>query len=36
MTSRDDILAALRKHAPPAVAAPALDQLGVTFDNPLA
>jgi L-lactate dehydrogenase complex protein LldG len=36
MTSRDDILGALRAHAPPAVAAPALDQLGVTFEDPLA
>lgn len=34
--SRDAILARLRKHAPPAVAAPALDELGVTFADPLA
>jgi L-lactate dehydrogenase complex protein LldG len=36
VTSRDDILGRLRKHAPPATAAPTLDQLGVHFDDPLA
>src|SRR5687767_9755288 len=36
MSSRDDILAALRKNAPPAVEAPSLDGLGVTFADPLA
>lgn len=33
--SRDDILAALRRNAPPEAAAPALDGLGVAFDDPL-
>lgn len=36
MTSRDAILAALRTHTPPAVTAPSLDKLGVTFDDPIA
>jgi len=35
VASRDDILAALRKHAPPPVAAPSLDGLGVAFADPL-
>lgn len=36
MPARDDILAALRRNAPPAVPAPALEDLGVTFADPLA
>ena len=36
MASRDDILATLRRNAPPAVAAPDLTGLGVTFADPLA
>lgn len=36
MASRDDILAALRRNAPPAVAAPDLAGLGVTFADPIA
>ena len=35
-SSRDAILAALRKHAPPAVEAPELGALGVRFEDPLA
>jgi L-lactate dehydrogenase complex protein LldG len=34
--SRDDILAALRRNAPPAVAAPDLAGLGVAFTDPIA
>lgn len=36
MASRDDILAALRRNAPPAAAAPDLAGLGVVFADPLA
>jgi heterodisulfide reductase subunit C len=36
VASRDHILAALRRHAPPAVAAPELAGLGVTFADPVA
>jgi L-lactate dehydrogenase complex protein LldG len=36
LTSRDHILAALRRHAPPAVATPDLGGLGVTFADPVA
>lgn len=36
MSARDDILAALRRNAPPASAPPALDALGVRFADPLA
>jgi len=36
MPSRDDILATLRRNAPPATPAPTLDGLGVRFDDPLA
>jgi L-lactate dehydrogenase complex protein LldG len=36
VASRDDILAALRRNAPPAAAAPDLAGLGVRFDDPLA
>jgi L-lactate dehydrogenase complex protein LldG len=35
MPSRDDILATLRRNAPPAAPAPDLAGLGVTFDDPL-
>jgi L-lactate dehydrogenase complex protein LldG len=35
VASRDDILAALRRRAPPAVDAPSLDGLGVAFADPL-
>jgi L-lactate dehydrogenase complex protein LldG len=35
-SSRDDILAALRRNAPPASPEPELDGLGVVFDDPLA
>jgi len=36
VTSRNDILAALRRNAPPAVAAPELTALGTTFADPFA
>jgi L-lactate dehydrogenase complex protein LldG len=36
VASRDVILAALRRNAPPAVAAPGLDGLGVAFADPVA
>lgn len=36
MASRDDILAALRRNAPPAAQAPDLSGLGVTFADPIA
>jgi L-lactate dehydrogenase complex protein LldG len=36
MPSRDDILATLRRNAPPATPAPDLTGLGVAFDDPLA
>jgi L-lactate dehydrogenase complex protein LldG len=36
VASRDHILAALRRHAPPAVTAPDLAGLGVTFADPVA
>lgn len=35
MSARDDILAALRRNAPPASPAPALDGIGVAFDDPV-
>jgi L-lactate dehydrogenase complex protein LldG len=35
LTSRDDILATLRRNAPPKVEAPVLDGLGVTFEDPV-